>query len=440
MLYVKSLEIENVKCFGKKQVIDFTDSEGRIAQWTVILGENGTGKTSILRSVVSLLPTPQTVRIGKVGDQLDIDIFIRKGKIWEINRHDGKELSKLELIIVECEQEFGDHKAESKLKYELDSSNLPNYMRDSGSFFEFGKLSPVFCFGYGASRRMAPQSLNWKGAEQTSESLFKDDALLPNTSDYLLSLDYEVAKEHASQLEFERVKNLILKVLPSGVQDLRIERKGRMDREVQAKTHYGWVDLNELSLGYKTTIAWLIDFAANMIYFHEGSENPFEEPAILVIDEIDLHMHPSWQREIMENLSKLFPATQFIVTAHSPLIVQAALDANLVLLKRKGDEVRVVNEPNVVNTWRIDQVLVSDLFGLKDSRPPAIEKKMARRERLLKKEKLNAKERNELASLNAQAYELPLGDTQSEMDAFSVLRDFAAKLERSKSPKKDDSD
>ena len=65
MLYLKKLVIENVRCFGAKQKINFTDSDGKISQWTVILGDNGTGKTSILRSIVSLLPSPQSFLVNE---------------------------------------------------------------------------------------------------------------------------------------------------------------------------------------------------------------------------------------------------------------------------------------------------------------------------------------------------------------------------------------
>ena len=62
-----------------------------------------------------------------------------------------------------------------------------------------------------------------------------------------------------------------------------------------------------------------------------------------LVDEIDLHLHPKWQREIIGFLTQRFPNTQFIATAHSPLVVQAAEDANVVLLKRTGDHVLIEN-------------------------------------------------------------------------------------------------
>ena len=69
-------------------------------------------------------------------------------------------------------------------------------------------------------------------------------------------------------------------------------------------------------------------------------------------------------------LTDRFPNTQFIATAHSPLVAQAAADANLAVLHREGDHVVIDNEVDNIRNWRIDQILTSDLFGLRN-RPPA---------------------------------------------------------------------
>ena len=88
-------------------------------------------------------------------------------------------------------------------------------------------------------------------------------------------------------------------------------------------------------------MAWMVDFASRMFDLYPESENPLAEPAVVLIDEIDLHLHPKWQRELLDYLSNLFPNTQFIVTTHSPLIVQSAVarDANIVVCRREGDHV-----------------------------------------------------------------------------------------------------
>ena len=67
------------------------------------------------------------------------------------------------------------------------------------------------------------------------------------------------------------------------------------------------------------------------------------------------------------------------------MIVQAATDANLVLLKREGDHVVIENDPETIRGWRVDQILTSELFGLETARPPDMEKLLIRRKELLTK-------------------------------------------------------
>ncbi len=434
MLYIKSLEIENVRCFSKRQRIDFTKSDGNISQWSVILGDNGTGKTSILRSIVSMLPSPQSFLGKRAHMDTNYDLSINNGwrNAWDLKHKEGEKDSKISLLVVESEKPFGDDVV-MEMSLEHSESHV-NRNSDSDSYalttkYDTKKISPVYCFAYGANRKMAAKTLSDESFSNTSETLFSDDALLQNSSEYFLRLDYETAKSKKGNAEKNKVKELLLKVLPSGVKDIDVFKSGRLQREVRVKTDFGWVKLNELSLGYKTTIAWLIDFATKMIYYHDKSDNPFDQPSILILDEIDLHMHPAWQREIIENLTALFPKTQFVVTAHSPLIAQAALDSNLILLKRIGDHVKVENTPDIIRSWRIDQILTSDLFGLKESRPKEIEKKINRRRTLLKKEELNDKQKQELERLNQEIDEMPIGETKAEIDAMDILKDFAQKLE-----------
>ena len=157
-------------------------------------------------------------------------------------------------------------------------------------------------------------------------------------------------------------------------------------------------------------------FCYGMIARYPKSKNPLAEPAIVLVDEIDLHLHPTWQRKLMDHLSKTFPRTQFIVTAHSPLFAQAAQDANLVLLKRdptSGVVVILQGEdqlPNISN-WRIDQILTSDLFGLDTSRPPQIEPLVKCRQNLLAKSKLTRKDKADLKKINGRIGYLPGGET-----------------------------
>jgi hypothetical protein len=161
---------------------------------------------------------------------------------------------------------------------------------------------------------------------------------------------------------------------------------------------------------------------------YPDSPDPLTEPAVAIIDEIDLHMHPRWQRRIVHDLTMLFPNTQFIVTSHSPLMVQAAGDANFALLRREGDHVLIENHPEVLRNWRVDQILTSELFGLKSARPPQIEGPLKERREILAKPKLTKADEKRLAELEQAIGDLPAGETAEDSRAMELIRRAAAKL------------
>jgi ABC-type multidrug transport system ATPase subunit len=105
-------------------------------------------------------------------------------------------------------------------------------------------------------------------------------------------------------------------------------------------------------------LSWLMDFAKRLFDRYPESANPLKEPAILLVDEIDLHLHPYWQRSIINYLSGLFPQTQFIVTTHSPFILQSMTDVNLYTLRREGDHTVSTHLGNrSFIGWGIEEIL-----------------------------------------------------------------------------------
>jgi predicted ATP-binding protein involved in virulence len=209
--------------------------------------------------------------------------------------------------------------------------------------------------------------------------------------------------------------------------------KENLKSTVEFKTPFGWVTIHQLSLGYKTMVAWMIDLSARMFERYPDSENPLAEPAIVLVDEIDLHLHPKWQREIFDYLSEKFPKTQFIVTAHSPLIVQSApKDANIVVLRKEGDHVVIDNDVESVQNWRLDQIMSSDLFGIESSRGPDTEKWLHERKQLLQKEILTKDEKTRLSELNKKAHALPTADNQQDIEAMEIIRKAAEYLKNRK--------
>ncbi len=178
-------------------------------------------------------------------------------------------------------------------------------------------------------------------------------------------------------------------------------------------------------------IAWVVDLVKCMVRRYPESVNPLAEPAVCLVDEIDLHLHPVWQRKVIGYLSERFPNTQFIVTAHSPLVVQAAAsaDANIAVLVRSKEKdadgnyyVEIKNNPEDVKNWRLDQILTSDLFGEIDLRPPNVEEWFSRKRELLAKPKMSRTETVELAELDAKIESLPVGDSAKFSRELELLR------------------
>jgi predicted ATP-binding protein involved in virulence len=229
-----------------------------------------------------------------------------------------------------------------------------------------------------------------------------------------------------------RVRGALICILPE-VTDIRIQaadEPGGSPR-VEARTPDGWVPLRRLGFGYQSQIAWLVDFASRMFERYPDSSDPLAEPAVVLVDEIDLHMHPRWQRQLIGYLTDLCPNTQFIVTAHSPLVVQAAEGANIVLLRREGDHVVIDNDPEILRNWRVDQILTSELFGLESARPPQIEEQLKKRRALLAKPKLTSRDRNQLDELESEIGDLPAGESAEDRRAMELIRRAAEKLQSS---------
>jgi predicted ATP-binding protein involved in virulence len=165
------------------------------------------------------------------------------------------------------------------------------------------------------------------------------------------------------------------------------------------------------------------DLANRMVERNPDSADPLADPAVVAVDEIDLHLHPIWQRKLMGFLTERFPNTQFIATAHSPLVAQsAAEEANLVVLRRDGDHVLIDNDVENIRNWRIDQILTSGLFGLESARPPQITKLLAERKALLTKAKLTTADKKKLEEIEAKIGELPNGETAQEVEERQEIR------------------
>jgi predicted ATP-binding protein involved in virulence len=285
-------------------------------------------------------------------------------------------------------------------------------------------------FFYTASRRLKKDN----NLTENSENKIADTDELINAEKWLLDIDYIASKPSDIQKKYRGLLNAIketLKELLPYVTDIRITQPSEElpNPRVQFQIPEGWLSLSQLSLGYQTMIAWMVDLSARLFKEYPNSKNPIAEPAVVLIDEIDLHLHPKWQRTIMSYLSERFINTQFIVTAHSPLIVQAAENANIVVLKRENDNVIIQQQHKDIQGWRVDQLLASDLFGLSSSRSVKYEELLNKRRAILSKAKLTTKDKKELKELELETGDLPTAETPEDIKAMDIIRRAAKLLE-----------
>ena len=406
-VYFLSLSVENVRCFAEKQTLDLSDGNGRPAQWTVILGDNGTGKSTLLDALTN---SKQGLRIEQsLARNVSVDPSV------EFKYAIGNGLKYSEVTFSE-EQ----YRLKPPIKGPIDLTKPP-YLKYKQALFV-----------YRASRRLE-KKYEYDFGGGNAELPVDDPDNLINAEDWLLQTDYIANKSSEIQESYKKrltiIKDTLIALLPD-VSDIRISTPSEKspNPRVEFNLPDGWLLLSQLSLGYQTMTAWMVDLAAQLFKHYPNSPNPIAEPAVVLIDEIDLHLHPKWQRTIMAYLSERFVNTQFIVTAHSPLIVQAAENANIVVLKREGGSVKIYQHPQDVKGWRIDQLLTSDLFDLPSARSPHYEKLLTQRRQILSQAHLADADQIKLTELENQIGELPTAETREDMDAMSIIRRAAELL------------
>jgi energy-coupling factor transporter ATP-binding protein EcfA2 len=429
-VYFLDLTVENVRCFGERQTLDLSDGNGKPARWTVLLGNNGTGKTTLLQCLVGLEPNPI------FSSSETMPRCLPKGGCWEtlsvFNRYSDQD------FLVKASK-FGNNLLDSGLKKAVEGYEFRVHELGKGvTLLPFNQIKKLIIYAYGAGQSMGSGSLEKSYNPDNAAGLFSEDVSLINAVEWLLQAIFALQNSEPEnkpyfENRYEKVKNMLIDLLPD-VENLRAKpiTINQSNPSIEFKTPYGWVDLRDLSLGYQTLIAWMVDLAHRLFKRYPDSDNPLEQPAIVLVDEIDLHLHPKWQRTVINHLTGIFKQTQFIVTAHSPLIVQSApFDANIVLLKREGDQVIIHNDFNVIKGWRIDQVLTSDLFDLPTARPPEYDNYLKRQQEILSKPQITSADEQELKDIGKKLDELPIVTQHTDdNEAMKLIRETAELLKQ----------
>ncbi|MEY4905924.1 MAG: replication and repair protein RecF [Bacteroidota bacterium] len=350
-LYIAQLEINRFKCFKGENSLSLTDEQGDFVPWTVIMGNNNSGKTTFLKAVAGLQPVEKKLILTKKDNSNTFEVNTFRVNTFRLNK---------EYEMISCSGWFDVDK-----KYTI--SNLDFTQFSGGKIYENTKkwtaVARLFqLYAYGVTRKSGNDiSLKDNGNVTNVQNLFEPEKSLINIEEYLLQLDYAAKNgQEAAKKRLKILRNLIIEDIFPEVTDFKFVTNDKLENYVEFQTQNGWYRLSELGYGYQAMLSWMVDFCKKMFERYPNSETPLKEPAIVLLDEIDLHLHPKWQRTIIPYLSKIFPKTQFIVTTHSPLILHGADNVNVFILEKdkKDESVHIRKLPYTsFQGWNVQEIL-----------------------------------------------------------------------------------
>jgi predicted ATP-binding protein involved in virulence len=245
--------------------------------------------------------------------------------------------------------------------------------------------------GYGAFRRLTRSSqIIVPSLEQQARftnfiTQFNEDEPLSAFERWMVYLDYRISK--ANDKDAQRKKDLgvdaINRLLPEGATFDRVTEEGRICFNINGVV----VPTIALSDGYRSVLALGGDLVWRLILAFPESQNPLNEAGVVLIDELDIHLHPVWQRDIAGWLREKFPNLQFIVATHSPLIAAGAGEDALTLKFDIVEGKSVVKPVPDVAAMNVDRILQSEAFGLVSTYSPQTQAKIDRYDSLVRKGK-----------------------------------------------------
>ncbi|RYG40422.1 hypothetical protein EON79_22615, partial [bacterium] len=305
---------------------------------------------------------------------------------------------------------------------------------ENGPSNEYSHATPIFenfyLYGLGVNRRISGASLTSPDASPPVNFLSLEPQELQSPTGTLMRADYADKLGKPTRPSFQKLVGIIRDLLPE-VEDVRAT-SGPDDAgpSIQFLMDGRWTPADQSGYGYLSTLAWVMDFAFKLAEAFPNLDDPLQASAICLVDEIDLHLHPKWQRTIVDTLLETFPNVQFIVTAHSPVMVQASGGHNIALLRRNEETgfVEIVNDVDEIANWSLDQIVTSSLFGFASAQSPKRAERVRRQTELLAKENRSDEEEEELERLN-EAPPLPRGDSEEEVRLNRRIADTLSRLQ-----------
>lgn len=388
-MYVTEVRIENVKGFRDGPLgvrLSLERPEGSPAGWTVLAGRNGSGKTSFLRAIALSIAGPSAAR----ALQESFAGWIRDGAsaAHVATRIQYDQRDRFEKTGRLPSQTFWSglqwERSSSGVEPSLAPHSLNKTMRQTPGRGPWADdPGGWFVAGYGPFRRLTGHASDAQrlmvGPNHVPRlvSLFREDASLLECIQWLKDLYLRRLEEKpgAKELEEGTLRLLDDGMLPDGMKVDRVDSDGLWVRQAGMA-----LPLRDLSDGYRTMVALVLDILRHM-HTSYGSlpvkQTPqqtsyIDLPGVVLIDEIDVHLHVSWQQRIGFWLKRRFPRVQFIVASHSPFVCQAADPGGLIRLPAPGER-RTAEKVSADLHKRIvrgtaDDAALSELFGLESTR------------------------------------------------------------------------
>jgi hypothetical protein len=340
-MYLRRVRIKNIRSITD---LDWSIKPAKGPGWHVVIGDNGAGKSTFLRSIALALVGPKEafalrqnwndwLSRGKTSGEIKLDISYNS----KLDRFSGS--GNIGRVFPPVQLNFSRQQKEVELK----ASTKTNANRTV-----WGNKSGWFSASYGPFRRFAGGDKdvdrifisNPKLASHLS--VFGENVALTESLNWLKDLNYKKLERHPEGKLLDSLKNFIN-------QDGFLPHKARLT-EVSSKG-VEFVDGNErellvedLSDGYRSILSMTFELIRQLSrvyapsYIFNEDTTRIIAPGVVLIDEVDAHLHPTWQRRIGLWLREHFPKMQFIVTTHSPLICQAADVGTVWRLPRPGTD------------------------------------------------------------------------------------------------------
>lgn len=356
--------------------------------WNVIAGDNASGKSTLLRALALGLIGPALshtlvpsfngwIRQGAEKGYIGVEIVFGDEDRFKGGGNRSKEpiWAELNLIrrgaIVELASKQG----------RLKGTNNGPWALDQSAWFSaaYGPFRRLFGHSPQAARIMAIP-----GKAPRYGTLFMEDATLAEATNWLQELQFKALERHVGERELLADVTLLLNddFLRRGFRVQEVNSDGLWLQD----DHGVRLALAEMSDGYRSALALLIDLVRHMVAVYGGKGIVRKDPesghyyvphsGVVLIDEVDSHLHPEWQRLIGDWLKVRFPAVQFITTSHSPFVVQATDPGGLYRLPPPGggEAPERVSEAerlrSVVGT--ADEILRGAPFEMEHTRSPKV--------------------------------------------------------------------